>query len=137
MFKSGSIESELMRSMEKQLVANNIESKYKFSKMAKVLDYLNAAAHIFEKAGLSSEAIEITDVLKKIAEDAGWKDEISGGLADKKSPKDFDPKALAKGIKVEMEHTNDKHIATEIAMDHLTEDPKYYDKLETIEKDHK
>ena len=28
-----------------------------------------------------------------------------------------------------MEHTDDKTMAEEIAMDHLTEDPKYYTKL--------
>ena len=39
-----------------------------------------------------------------------------------------------KGIKVEKkEHTTDKLKASEIAMDHLWEDPKYYDKLEKIE----
>jgi hypothetical protein len=38
-----------------------------------------------------------------------------------------------KGIKVEMEHTTDVRIATEIAMDHLWEDLKYYDKLAKIE----
>ncbi len=36
-------------------------------------------------------------------------------------------------MKVEMEHTKDKQRAKEIAMDHLFEDPKYYDKLEKIE----
>jgi len=41
---------------------------------------------------------------------------------------------LKKGIKVELEHTNSKSIAREIAMDHLYEDPKYYDKLSKIEK---
>lgn len=61
------------------------------------------------------------------------KDKIPGGLADKKSPEDFDKAQLEKGIKVELEHTNDKSVAKEIAMDHLTEDPKYYDKLEKIE----
>jgi len=62
------------------------------------------------------------------------KDKIPGGLSDGSNPEDFDPKALAKGTKVEMEHTSDREIAKEIAMDHLTEDPKYYDKLETIEE---
>tara|TARA_R110000868_G_C10973188_1_gene771451 strand:+ start:6306 stop:8117 length:1812 start_codon:yes stop_codon:yes gene_type:complete len=62
------------------------------------------------------------------------KDKIPGGLADNKSPKDFDPKKLAQGVKVEMEHTSDKSIATEIAMDHLTEDSKYYQKLAVMEK---
>lgn len=37
------------------------------------------------------------------------------------------------GIKVEMEHTKDEKKAREIAMDHLMEDPKYYDKLKKIE----
>jgi hypothetical protein len=62
------------------------------------------------------------------------KDKIAGGLADKKKPEDFDPKKLAQGIKVEMEHTKDRSIAQEIAMDHLTEDLNYYDKLKEVEK---
>ena len=62
------------------------------------------------------------------------KDIIPGGLADGKSEKDFNKNSLDKGIKVEMEHTTSKSIAKEIAMDHLTEDPKYYDKLEIIEE---
>lgn len=42
---------------------------------------------------------------------------------------------LEKGIKVEMEHTKSRLKAKEIAMDHLFEDPKYYDKLKKIEVD--
>jgi hypothetical protein len=42
-------------------------------------------------------------------------------------------KQLQKGIKVELEHTNDDKVAKEIAMDHLFEDPNYYDKLKKIE----
>ena len=61
-------------------------------------------------------------------------DRIPGGLADKKKPSDFDPKQLAKGIKVEMEHTDDPGMAREIAMDHLAEDDSYYDKLEVMER---
>lgn len=64
---------------------------------------------------------------------SNWKDKIKGGLADKRKPSDFDRKALEAGIKVEMEHTNDPHMAKEIAMDHLEEDPKYYEKLSKIE----
>jgi hypothetical protein len=59
---------------------------------------------------------------------------LRGGLADKKKAKDFSPKALAQGRKVEGEHTSNPRIATEIAEDHLTEDPMYYDKLKLIEK---
>jgi hypothetical protein len=36
---------------------------------------------------------------------------------------------IKKGIEVEMEHTDDKRVALKIALDHLKEDPKYYDKL--------
>lgn len=56
-------------------------------------------------------------------------DEIPGGLSEGKSPKDFDPEQLAMGVKVEMEHTNSRVVAREIACDHLTEDPSYYTKL--------
>ena len=59
---------------------------------------------------------------------------MPGGLADKKSPKDFDEEKLDQGIKVELEHTNDRNLAQEVAMDHLTEDPEYYDKLKAVEK---
>lgn len=57
------------------------------------------------------------------------KDMIPGGLADN-SKKKFNPRALNKGRKIEMEHTNDPEIAEEIAKDHLTEDSEYYEKLE-------
>jgi len=63
-----------------------------------------------------------------------YKDRLKGGLADKSKPSDFNRKQLSKGIKVELEHTNDKKIAREIAMDHLKEDSKYYTKLAKMEK---
>jgi GNAT superfamily N-acetyltransferase len=62
-------------------------------------------------------------------------DQLAGGLADEFQPSDFDPKALAKGTKVEMEHTDDPRIAREIAMDHLTEHPDYYEALEKMESE--
>ena len=40
---------------------------------------------------------------------------------------------LKKGMKVEMEHEMGVKKAKKIAMDHLKEDPKYYDKLEKVE----
>ena len=74
------------------------------------------------------------DKLAPMPKVAAWKDKLPGGLSDKKKPEDFDPAALHKGRKVESEHTKDKHLQTEISMDHLTEDPKYYEKLERVEK---
>jgi hypothetical protein len=43
-------------------------------------------------------------------------------------------KAAKRGAKHELEHTKKKKIAREIAMDHIGEDPDYYEKLEKIEK---
>jgi hypothetical protein len=70
------------------------------------------------------------------------KNKIKGGLSDNLTLKDIAKKhgvsiekieaQLIKGIKVEKDHTNDESKAKEIAMDHLTEYPDYYDKLETL-----
>lgn len=58
---------------------------------------------------------------------------LRGGLAEHARPEDFDPAELRRGTEHEMEHTDDPKIATEIAMDHLFEDPDYYEKLERME----
>lgn len=58
-----------------------------------------------------------------------WIDRLPGGKADDKEPEDFDPNEIKIGNSIEREHTSNPDIATEIAMDHLTEDPEYYDKL--------
>lgn len=62
------------------------------------------------------------------------RDLIPGGLADSGPPKNVDQAQVRKGIKSELEHTNRRDIAREIAFDHLTEDPKYYTKLDKMEK---
>jgi hypothetical protein len=68
---------------------------------------------------------------------------LKGGKSDKMSLEDIArkhsqfigtiQKALEKGMKVESEHTTDKNKAREIAMDHLSEDPEYYEKLKKME----
>jgi len=69
--------------------------------------------------------------LDKVASGA---DKIPGGLADGKPDNAFPEEKTEQGEAVEMEHTSDEEVAEEIAKDHLTEDPDYYDKLKTIEK---
>lgn len=69
---------------------------------------------------------------------------IKGGKADKMTAKDIADKfklpvskinaQITKGVKIEMEHTDNKERATEIAMDHISEFPDYYDRLEKMEK---
>lgn len=68
MFKSSSFEDEIYRSMEKQLVSSQLEETHGFNKLAKAADYLNAAAEIFEQAGMSEQAEEITEVLQGLAQ---------------------------------------------------------------------
>lgn len=63
-----------------------------------------------------------------------WKDRLPGGYADKGPPPGVRSDQVRKGMRVEMEHTNDPRIALEIALDHLWEDPRYYDKLERMER---
>ena len=41
---------------------------------------------------------------------------------------------IDKGVKVEMEHTNDPKVALEIALDHINEDLFYYSKLAKVEE---
>ena len=47
--------------------------------------------------------------------------------------KDADAKELAMGMKVEMEHTNNKTLAKRISLDHLAEIPDYYTRLKKME----
>jgi hypothetical protein len=50
------------------------------------------------------------------------------GIKESKMDKDK-LSQIKKGIEVEMEHTDDPKVALKIALDHIKEDPKYYDKL--------
>lgn len=59
---------------------------------------------------------------------AEWKDPLTGGNADGKAPNEFDNEDLILGKGIQYEHTDRDNVATKIAMDHLTEHPKYYNK---------
>ena len=58
-----------------------------------------------------------------------WKGRSRGRYA-----REFDREALRRGTRVELEHTHDRRLAERIAMDHLVEDPRYYEKLARIER---
>jgi hypothetical protein len=97
-------------------------------------------------AGGFSQPLFGKPVKRKISKPEGGfvsEEKLKGGVSDKKTLEDVAKKhtveleklkqELDKGVKVEMEHTNDKDKAKEIAMDHLFEDPNYYVKLNKIE----
>ena len=127
-FTPGNID-ELISDMQDILVTSKTKQD---NSLSKAIDYLNSTIDIFEDVGAYLYANRILKILTKIASDV-WKDEMPGGLADKKTPKNFNQKTIEMGMKIEMEHTNDRHLATEIVMDHLIENPKYYDYLEKME----
>jgi len=70
---------------------------------------------------------------------------LKGGKSDKMSLEDIArkhsvflgtiKKELEMGLKVEKEHTKDENTAREIAMDHLSEFPDYYTRLDKMEKE--
>jgi len=61
------------------------------------------------------------------------------GEADKKGLTKSQVRAseLKKGVKVELEHTSDRGLAKQIAMDHLAEMPDYYTRLHKMEQEGK
>jgi hypothetical protein len=70
-------------------------------------------------------------ILESLIKDA---EEIPGGLAEGEPASKYSSEQLAKGIKVELEHTPDRKVAEEIAKDHLEENAEYYDHLEEMEE---
>lgn len=60
-------------------------------------------------------------------------DILPGGLADNLTDDTFIAEQVAKGIEVELEHTDSIEVAKDIAKDHLVENPKYYNHLEEME----
>lgn len=98
---------------------------------------------IIDKDGLERAGVALPQTKEKKSKEIG-EDKVAGGLAKGLTLNDIAEKhgisvdilvaEFKKGIGVEMEHTTDKEIAKEIALDHLFEDPKYYTKLSTIEK---
>lgn len=64
-------------------------------------------------------------------------DLIPGGRGDNAKPSQFDKSEIAMGMKVEKEHTDSKELAKQIAVDHLTEFPDYYTRLDKMESEAK
>jgi hypothetical protein len=121
----------------KDMVENELEEKWS-EKYKKSIDCKNPKgfsqkAHCQgrKKSKMKEEKLKGGLSDNKTIEDIAKKHEKKG--YDTKNMISLLKKQLSKGIEVEMEHTKDRTKAREIAMDHLYEDPKYYDKLKKIE----
>jgi hypothetical protein len=67
MFKTGGFAEELELSMKKELISNQLESKFGFSKLSKAADFLNLSAEIFERFGMYKEAEEVLKIVVEMA----------------------------------------------------------------------
>jgi|688.fasta_scaffold1843482_2 hypothetical protein len=91
----------------------------------KYREFINESASE-EIAGGKSSGMSLIDIAKKHSYDDS---------SDSTSQEKIDDmytiltKQLEIGISVELEHTGNEDVAMEIAMDHLEEDPRYYEKL--------
>lgn len=116
------------------------EEKKEYNKLEFYKKYYTNLTPTPFKVNIKDDDIVISGIKKEQVNE----EKIPGGLAKGLSIKDLAKKhklpvedikkQLEKGIKVELEHTTSKQVAREIAMDHVFEDPKYYDKLSTIEE---
>ena len=97
-----------------------------------MIDYGYESGKTFKK--LKDESMEYKDYFSEFETDDTSSNKLQGGVGDATSPSDVNPAELALGVQVEMEHTTDVRYAAEIAMDHLWEDIRYYDKLKEDER---
>ena len=86
---------------------------------------------------LASDAVALTDAVRGILSGTARtaSDLIPGGRGRGRTPTEFDPRQVERGTQVEMEHTPDPDVAREIAVDHLTEFPDYYTRLDRMESE--
>jgi len=117
------------------------ERKVMEKEFKKMMD--DSLKNAFDRMGTDYDPVVKNTELNKLRGDVVSEDELEGGEADEMTIEKLAKKhktkveniinQLMKGIAVEREHTNEVNLAMEIAMDHVSEDPKYYDKLEKIE----
>ena len=94
------------------------------------IEYSDLREENKNKSNVESDEIEQLSQKREIEGD-----KLHGGIGDQKSPKDFNSDQVLKGMRVEMEHTDDPMVALSIVLDHLTELSDYYDRLEQMEGD--
>jgi hypothetical protein len=157
LMRTGSVDSKTMRDMSKlktQVLPENKKKKEEPKEATGAASAGSFSAPLFGKKE-TKEGFKAPKMSMFSDEANGYKlkseEKLKGGLADNKTleqiAKKHDKKGyyqndnmmstlkkqLQMGVKVEMEHTEDKSKAKEIAMDHLYEDPNYYSKLKKME----
>ena len=106
----------------------------------KIMDFLRvnpnpndeAIHNLSDELGIETDKFE-SYVYNILGDVLGYGRALEKGI----TAKDVDAKQLAMGIKVEMEHTNNKVLASRISLDHLAEhnNSDYYTRLLKMEKE--
>lgn len=96
---------------------------------------LKSKGFIWETAnqGSNIKPMDFLGSFKRLTEAATKKQKLKGGKGDKLTPDQVNYFEFTKGWKHELEHTDDIDKAKEIALDHLSEDPMYYTRLQMVE----
>ena len=95
-------------------------------------DLIDMTRSLIDKDGSASDRW-LAEVSENVKDPNVVKQFFMVGTSKGKAPSDFDDDVLAKGVAVEREHTTMDVFAKKIAMDHISENIKYYDKLEVME----
>lgn len=85
----------------------------------------------------AKKSITFGDIYKGLTNIEANVRKIYGGKARSKgvTEEQVDPEQLKMGIEVELEHTDNRHKAKQIALDHLAEIKDYYTRLKRLEED--
>lgn len=94
-----------------------------------------AGAALLAAARLGKGKVPVEDWNKKAAAELVHKGKDGMSHKAGTTASDVCPKELKAGIKVEREHSSDPRVQKEIALDHLTEFPRYYTALAKMEKE--
>lgn len=89
---------------------------------------------------LSERTGKTIDIMQKLDSMTAWhvlRTVYLGHTGRSSNPAKISVSQIRRGTQHELEHTTDRRIARQIALDHLREDPKYYTHLTKMEKQYK
>ena len=138
------IYKQIKNAMDREFARANVSGVEGIKKLTAFKDSLPESENFEATGSASAGGFETPLFSSPNKKETKEGEKLKGGKADNLSLIDIAKKhkvsievlkkQLKKGINIEKEHTKNEKIAIEIAIDHLYEDPKYYDKLDKIEE---
>lgn len=138
------IYKQIKNAMDREFARANVTGVEGIKKLTAFKDSLPESENLEATGSASAGGFETPLFSSPNKKETKEGEKLKGGKADNltlndiakkhKVPVEVLKKQLKKGINIEKEHTKSEKMANEIAIDHLYEDPKYYDKLDKIEE---